>query len=137
MAKRARVARIWLASWTKSATRLIAANGKFGIEGKIDMDGYILDKDGNPKKATRAERIAWWGHPKRNEWRQISYTKIGDCAISTVFLMFDHNDYDTGPPLIFETMVLSGPREGKFKRYSTKASALIGHEQVVAKEQGA
>lgn len=101
------------------------------------MDGYIMDKDGNPKKATRAERIAWRKQPNWKEQKQVAYTKVGASAISTVLLEFDHNDYDTGPPLIFETMVLSGPGEGKFKRYSTKAEALIGHEQMVAKEQRA
>ena len=91
-----------------------------------------MDKDGNPKKATRAERIAWRKQPNWKEQKQVAYTKVGASTISTVLLEFDHNDYDTGPPLIFETMALSGPCKGKFKRYSTKADALIGHEQMVA-----
>jgi hypothetical protein len=41
-----------------------------------------------------------------------------------------------GPPLVFETLVLGGPRSGETDRYATEADALSGHERVVALVRG-
>jgi hypothetical protein len=36
-----------------------------------------------------------------------------------------------GPPLIFETMVFGGSKDGEMDRYSTKEEAEKGHEAMV------
>jgi len=60
--------------------------------------------------------------------RTIAYDKIGDCAISTIFLGIDHSF--TGRPLIFETMVFS--EEEFCKRYETYDQAESGHKKIVS-----
>ena len=67
--------------------------------------------------------------------------------VSTVWMGLDHNFSQTGPPLIFETMVFNAdtikkkPMEGgdwsdlMMDRYATKAEALAGHADMCARVQ--
>ena len=50
--------------------------------------------------------------------------------VSTVFLGLDHQ-FGKGPPLLFETLVFGGPRDGDQWRYSTWDEAEAGHKAVV------
>lgn len=50
--------------------------------------------------------------------------------VSTVWLGIDHN-FGFGPPLIFETMVFSGPEVLDMARYHTEEEAVAGHWRVV------
>lgn len=54
--------------------------------------------------------------------------------ISTVWLGMDHN-FGHGPPLIFESMVFRGGKNGDLDcdRYSTRKEALAGHKALVEK----
>lgn len=61
----------------------------------------------------------------RQEW-------IGGQFVSTVFLGMDHNFFDEGPPLIFESMIFHGPHDEDQARYSTYDEAIKGHEAMVA-----
>lgn len=59
--------------------------------------------------------------------------------VSTVWLGLDHNFFDKGKPMIFETMVF--PEHGNFseidcQRYSTEKQALKGHQKMVKKYEG-
>lgn len=63
-------------------------------------------------------------------WR-VARTEIGDIRVSTVFLGLDHSFLGQGPPLLFETMIFGGDREGEMMRYSTWAEAELGHMEVV------
>lgn len=47
--------------------------------------------------------------------------------VSTIFLGIDHNFLDTGPPLLFESMVFGGPLHHEQYRYSTWDEAEAGH----------
>lgn len=51
--------------------------------------------------------------------------------VSTVWLGLNHAHLG-GPPLIFETMVFGGDRDGDCERYATEAEARAGHARVVA-----
>ena len=59
--------------------------------------------------------------------RRIAYDVIGDVQVSTVFLGIDHNYSGKGPPVLFETMVLGGPRNDTTFRYSSWDDAEVFH----------
>lgn len=60
--------------------------------------------------------------------------------ISTVFLALDHNHMPSGPPVLWETMIF--PTEDSQQtcdfqqRYTSRASAVAGHQCVVEAVQG-
>lgn len=62
---------------------------------------------------------------------QIARDSVGEAEISTVFLGFDHS-HGRGDPVLFETMVFNGEHDGYTRRYTSKAEAEAGHEQIVA-----
>jgi hypothetical protein len=93
---------------------------------------YILDQDGNP---VPVEDVRDWGEwfEANTEARIVARDRdeggvYKEIWVSTVFLGLDHNYFDDGPPLLFETMVFGGPLEGQCDRYSTRAEALAGHQ---------
>lgn len=66
--------------------------------------------------------------------KRVAHTDLGGAEISTVFLGMDHQFFDDGPPLIFETMVFSSDYpaidEG-CERYTTWDEAERGHHATV------
>lgn len=52
-------------------------------------------------------------------------------TVSTVFLGLDRRFVGGGPPLLFETMVFGGERDGAQWRYSTWDEAVAGHDAAV------
>ena len=65
---------------------------------------------------------------------------MGVYWISTVWLGLDHNYFQNGPPLIFETMVFANPEtdeegygltEFDVLRYATEEEAIAGHNAMV------
>ena len=73
---------------------------------------------------------------KAAEWRAKNEDKIIVAQwdfplgyVSTVFLSLDHNHWNDGPPLLFETLVFGGPEDGYMLRYSTWGEAEHGHMQ--------
>lgn len=96
-------------------------------------DKYVLDDNGNP--VPEPDLMAWGTWMQTGD-RTIKKTKIGDIKVSTVFLGLDHNYLGQGPPLLYETMCFRADgqvveRDDCFARYSTRAEALAGHEQIV------
>ena len=96
-------------------------------------DHYILGEDG--KTPVHVDLMEW------AEWfetadRRVAATEIGvvgdDDAnrVSTVFLGLDHS-FETGPPLLFETMVFGGPMDQEMDRYTTWEEAEAGHLAMV------
>ena len=90
---------------------------------------YILEgKDAKP--ASLMEWAKWLEAAGKD--RQVVVTDISDdVRVSTVFLGLDHNYLDTGPPLIFETLIFGGEHNGDMDRYSTYEEAEAGHEVMV------
>lgn len=72
----------------------------------------------------------WSERLGRNDHR-LALDYIGRAKISTVFLAIDHNFSDEGPPLLFETLVFGGDRDGEMYRYATWEEAETGHKQLV------
>lgn len=64
-------------------------------------------------------------------WRRVARTDIGDARVSTVFLILDHARRTKDPPVLFETIVFGGPRDGQCARYHTREEALAGHDRIV------
>ena len=58
--------------------------------------------------------------------------------VSTVWLGYNYNFGDEGPPLIFETMVFPSKKnlvEVDMRRYQTEEGATFGHEMMVLREK--
>jgi len=51
--------------------------------------------------------------------------------LSTVFLAMEHGSDELGRPILFETMVFGGPRDGLQQRYCTWEEAEAGHESML------
>jgi hypothetical protein len=94
--------------------------------------GYY-DRQG--KRLTTEE---WARRMETLEYKRVAMDTVGTKRISTVWLGLNHNYFDNGLPLIFETMVFEGEswEDEECVRYSTEAEAIEGHRQMVAKYQG-
>jgi hypothetical protein len=91
-------------------------------------DRYILlDKTPVPEPS-----LSRWGMWMEIADRRVALSKFGDVEVSTVFLGIDHNFWDVGPPLLFETMIFGGPLDQEQWRYSTWEEAEAGHQAACA-----
>lgn len=76
------------------------------------------------------------------ESRRVSHDYVDgngfSATVSTVFLGTDHNFFDKGPPLLFETMVFYGTSfsDAYCDRCSTSAEARSNHAAVLAALRG-
>jgi hypothetical protein len=94
------------------------------------IDKYKLDG----KKVVRCETLSEWVDYFEKADRHVALDFIWGMRVSTVFLGLNHNWYDKGDPLLFETMVFvdhSGQDEN-MRRYSTWEQAEAGHKEVIA-----
>lgn len=64
--------------------------------------------------------------------RHVGDTQIGPVRISTVFLGIDHNLFEPGLPILFETMIFRGGDGYETWRYETWQQAEEGHAKAVA-----
>lgn len=78
------------------------------------------------------EWAEWLAPEKFEENRRVDERRFYGARVSTVALGLDHN-WGDGPPLIFETMVFGGARDGYQWRYHTEVEALAGHRRVVGR----
>ena len=56
-----------------------------------------------------------------------------EVEISTVFLCLDHNHSQSGPTIVFETMVFGGKLNDSQDRYATWDEAEKGHQEMVTR----
>jgi hypothetical protein len=98
-------------------------------------DKYILDGH-----ETRPADLLEWASWFENTDRTVAKTTVGRDAhkaeVSTVFLGLDHS-FGTGPPLLFETLVIGGPLDEEMERYSTWDDAEAGHAAMVERVSAA
>jgi hypothetical protein len=52
--------------------------------------------------------------------------------VSTVFLALDHNHFGSGPPLLFETLVMGNILQDEMRRYASWKEAEAGHHKICA-----
>jgi hypothetical protein len=83
------------------------------------------DPDGNPMTTLE------WRKAFETWDRTVRKTEVNGLLVSTVWLGMDHNFSQTGPPLIFETMVFGNDGEEYCERYATKTEAKKGHNDAV------
>lgn len=62
--------------------------------------------------------------------RLVSAYTLGKITISTIFIGLDYNFTGNGPPLVFETRVFGGTRDGDIYRYATYDAALKNHNRL-------
>ena len=78
--------------------------------------------------------------PDPNEWAKwhstadlcVRLTEVGPLRISTVFLAIDHNYYDGGDPILFETMIFDDGDDTYQTRCHTWDEAERMHDAAVA-----
>lgn len=77
----------------------------------------------------------WMELSRKDDSFRVGQTDIGEYWVSTVFLGLDHNYSNTGPPVLFETMVFSSKGEynsdERMQRYCTYEEAERGHNRLV------
>ncbi len=104
------------------------------------MQYYILDPDKRPVPITLEEYMEFRKkHPDSNrywqKYRRVGWDEVeGETRISTIFLEIDHRFWETGDPIVFETMTFS-PHElldGLQWRYTSYEAALQGHQIAAA-----
>lgn len=64
-------------------------------------------------------------------WRRQTVISDG-VSVSTVWLGLDHELCESGPPLIWETMIFGGEHSQNQWRYPSRQAALDDHERIVA-----
>ncbi len=94
---------------------------------------YILIGQ-SPVPADTMTWAKWFG--EGHQQRVVQQTQVNEWAwVSTVFLGLDHNYYDDGPPLLFETMCFWGGDGQEQTRCSTWLQAEAMHREMVAYAQ--
>lgn len=90
---------------------------------------YLWDRDTGEVRSCSFEE--WATSYTKKEARVVQQTHLNGCWVSTVFLGIDHNFFDYGAPLLFETMIFGGVLDQEQWRYPTQAWADLGHEEAV------
>lgn len=91
---------------------------------------WILDENQNPVKASREQYVAW---AKDNHPATIALNDLDwGIRVSTVFLGIDHGYYISGPPVLYETMVLGSDEIEWCERHITREQALESHCRALA-----
>jgi hypothetical protein len=101
------------------------------------MRYYLIDEHGNVRPAATMTEWALWFEAESKKphggLRHVDLTDLpGGVRVSTVFLGLDHNLFDDGPPLIFETMIFNGHHADWQARCSTVEQARECHREAVA-----
>jgi hypothetical protein len=108
-------------------------------------DYFILDDDGEPVPAECLEWAQWFETADRVVLQTVVHRAVASEAplrrgrpgvgVATVFMGLDHNFYDEGPPILWETMIFGGLLDGGGWRHRSKLEALRGHAAAVARVQ--
>jgi hypothetical protein len=98
---------------------------------------YILDEHGEPQPMTDVLLWGlWFERASRDGSRIVQQDYVEGCdqvGVSTVFLGLDHNFTATGPPVLWESLVFGTALDGEQRRYTSKAAAIRGHQNLIAR----
>ncbi len=94
------------------------------------MKYYKLTKDKKAVEVSREEGLKGYDTD-----RKVDFTQDKEYQVSTVFLVLDHGFDESGPPLVFETMVFpyNTRLDEDCERYSTWEEAKEGHKRMCEK----
>lgn len=96
--------------------------------GRLMSIHYFLNKDHTYKPCD----LMTWAKQYEELEKHVANDEINGCRISTIWLGLDHNYYNPGDPLVFETMVFNSSGEDKYcMRYSTWEQAEAGHQEAI------
>ena len=90
-------------------------------------DHYILDNNGQPVPVDVLVWSLWYENAAS---RVLAQTDTTEGFVSTVFLGLDHS-FGSGPPVLWESLVFGGARDGWMDRYTSREDALLGHRFMV------
>jgi hypothetical protein len=93
---------------------------------------WALDGEGNP--VPLSEREAW--RAMVGDDRILLQSRVSGWLISTIFLGIDYGHGWTEQPILFETMIFGGPRDGWLRRSCTRDEALAAHSYALALVEG-
>jgi hypothetical protein len=97
---------------------------------------YILDEHGEP--VLEPDLFKWADWFESNAPCKVKWTDVNGVTISTVFLALDHTFTMEGPPILWETRIMSGPNEGTADRCGgTREQAEAMHAAVVKRVEEA
>lgn len=94
---------------------------------------WVLDDRGEPLAIDDLMAWAdWFEHSGRE--RVLAQDRdeapgAPDVTVSTVFLGLNHQWWEDGPPILWETMILGGIHNGYQARYTSREEALVGHQE--------
>jgi hypothetical protein len=94
------------------------------------MAWYILDNNHKPISKPVLEAAKWMeDNPNR---KRVAYDELTDLngdevRVSTVFLGLDHS-WNSGKPVLWETMIFGGENDQYQERYKSYEDALEGHK---------
>lgn len=103
---------------------------------------YILDENGHPVPESDLLKWSAWlggGDDKRRVALNMipgTWRNPDGIRVSTVFLGLDHNFIGDGPPILWETMIFGGRRDGYQRRYSSLYAAIEGHKEALRLAKG-
>lgn len=100
---------------------------KYSSAGVTMANLYILDG----KIPVPCDETFAWGKWYETANRTVAYSEIGSVEISTVFLGINHA-FGGDLPILFETMIFGGKKDGYQERYRTWEEAEDGHLRAVA-----
>jgi len=91
----------------------------------MDFGYYILDEQ---KRVVKCDDFSKMGYFMGQSVARNSHNGV---EVSTVFLGRAHGTDERGRPILFESMVFGGPRDGMQFRYSTWEDAEVGHDSLL------
>lgn len=90
---------------------------------------YVIE-DGKPVEvdtSTTAGLIRWAENFEGTD-RRVRFARLTPkVEVSTVFLGLDHGFLESGPPVLWETMIFGGPLDQEQWRYTSREDAEKGH----------
>ena len=90
-------------------------------------DKYILDG----QTPVLCDDLLTWAKWFETAKCHVAKTTVGDVEVSTVFLGVNYNFRESGPPILFETMVFGGRLNQEQDHYATWQEAKQGHQAMV------
>lgn len=92
-------------------------------------NNYIYKNDFVPVEEPDLRKWAMWFQTAERHVIQSRFGK--EILVSTVFLGTNHNWFNEGDPILFETMIFGGEHDQYQERYRTVEEARDGHKVAV------